>query len=542
MPFPIIDLFAGPGGLGEGFSSIYDENNNRVFQIKLSIEKDPNAHQTLRLRSFFRQFSKGQVPKEYYDFIRGDISLQELYSLYPQEFKQANDESWCATLGSPDEGDENAVTNEEVDQKISRALGGRKDWLLIGGPPCQAYSLVGRSRRQETVLNEEKDKRVGLYKEYLRIIAEHIPAVFVMENVKGLLSARTENNNVFSKILSDLRDPTLPFRTIVNENRVKYHIYSLSTLPRGIDLHTNEPQYNPQDFLIKSENYGIPQKRHRIILLGLRSDINIIPDILVARKPVVLRDVIDRLPKLRSGITRSLEASSWVVDETGNRKKKRKYKKINDSFEIWSQSIIDFDAKLNAKNKNRNLHSLFANSKGGNFVRSLDYDISIHNPLKEWFFDNNLRGVLHHESRSHLLQDIFRYYFAANFTLKKGVFPKMLDYQAAGNGLLPDHENATSGKFNDRFRVQLPNDAATTVTSHISKDGHYFIHYDPFQARSLTVREAARIQTFPDNYYFYGGRTQQYHQVGNAVPPFLAFQIGRIVKDVLINLNYEGDY
>lgn len=539
MPIPIIDLFAGPGGLGEGFSSVLDEKGNRTFQIKLSIEKDPYAHQTLRLRSFFRQFSNGQVPQDYYEFVRGEIELNELYKRYPEQFIKADQEAWCATLGASEGNDPYATTNEEIDRRIIGALNGRRYWVLIGGPPCQAYSLVGRSRRQETVLDEDKDIRVGLYKEYLRIIAKHNPAIFVMENVKGLLSAKTkENDSIFSKILNDLRDPNAPFMEVLDENRVRYHVYSLSTLPKQRDSLNGEPVFAPKDFLIKSENYGIPQKRHRVILLGIRSDINVIPDVLVQRELVTLRDVIGELPKLRSGINRSFESAEWIVDEEGKRKKKRKYAKVVDTFENWSDSILAFDKNFNGNLENQDLRTRFAESLGKEFVKSNTYDLDIESWVHDWFFDPNLRGISHHVSRNHLLQDIYRYYFAAKFTQEKGTFPKMHDYAEAGNNLLPDHENAASGKFNDRFRVQQPDDAATTVTSHISKDGHYFIHYDPLQARTLTVREAARIQTFPDNYYFYGGRTQQYHQVGNAVPPYLAYQIGAIVKSILIEL-YE---
>ena len=116
----------------------------------------------------------------------------------------------------------------------------------------------------------------------------------------------------------------------------------------------------------------------------------------------------------------------------------------------------------------------------------------------------------------------------------------MRDYERLSPSIMPDHDSAKTGKFEDRFRVQLPDIAATTVTCHISKDGHYFIHYDPKQCRSFTVREAARVQTFPDNYLFCGARTAQFHQVGNAVPPYLAYQIGEIVKDLLIEVQNQN--
>ena len=130
--------------------------------------------------------------------------------------------------------------------------------------------------------------------------------------------------------------------------------------------------------------------------------------------------------------------------------------------------------------------------------------------------------------------DLRRYYYASVFADVTGRSPKLSDFPKS---LLPAHQNVELGRtgkmFSDRFRVQLPDQVATTITSHISKDGHYFIHYDPSQCRSLTVREAARLQTFPDNYSFQGPRTAQYHQVGNAVPPYLAAQIAEIIADVL---------
>lgn len=133
-----------------------------------------------------------------------------------------------------------------------------------------------------------------------------------------------------------------------------------------------------------------------------------------------------------------------------------------------------------------------------------------------------------------MASDLRRYMYAAIFADVTGKSPKLSDFPQS---LLPDHDNIELGvsghMFSDRFRVQLPDQVSTTITSHISKDGHYFIHYDPIQCRSLTVREAARLQTFPDNYCFLGTRTSQYHQVGNAVPPHLAGQIAEIVGEVL---------
>ena len=141
-----------------------------------------------------------------------------------------------------------------------------------------------------------------------------------------------------------------------------------------------------------------------------------------------------------------------------------------------------------------------------------------------------LDGYFNHESRSHMDTDLKRYFFNVIYSDVKDKSPLLADYPEL---LLPEHKNTKSGNHKDRFRTVLKHLPGKTITSHISKDGHAYIHYDPKQCRSLTVREAARIQSFPDNYYFCGHRTQQYHQVGNAVPPYLAYQIAGIVHQII---------
>lgn len=514
---PVVDLFAGPGGLAEGFSSIF-KKKQRVFDIKLSIEMDESAHKTLELRSFFRQFPKDKLPKEYYEVL-SEIDLEkreekkiQLFEKFEVEHAAAKREAWLAELGNKE------YPPSLVDKRIKEALKGKRNWVLIGGPPCQAFSLVGRSRVGGV---HEEDHRVFLYKEYLRIIAEHQPAVFVMENVKGLLSASLNGEKLFNWILRDLQDPSSVFKNTV---KTKYKIYSLVKSDIKQD----------KDYLIKAEEYGIPQKRHRVILLGIREDLNVIPKTLNKREKVTLESVIGKLPKIRSGINRRFIDSEFI-----DGKKKRRYKKIHDDSRIWEKHINNFKKEIiswnglsNYKNKKEVIASEFC--KGSEFVPSIN-TIEKNHPLTNWYLDEKLKGIPNHQSRSHLLEDLKRYMFAAIFTLSEGRFPRMHDYENHNKDLLPDHKSAKTGKFADRFRVQLPNEPATTITSHISKDGHYFIHYDPDQCRSLTVREAARIQTFPDNYLFCGSRTAQYHQVGNAVPPYLSKQIGDIVKQILLN-------
>jgi DNA (cytosine-5)-methyltransferase 1 len=515
MSIPIIDIFAGPGGLGEGFSQLKDKEGKRFFDIKLSIEKEVNAHKTLELRSFFRQFSPDRdVPKEYYDLLKIEdekerIAFREkLFNvLYPKEGRRARKEAWQVTLGVEDP--------KEIDHRIKKGLKGEKDWVLIGGPPCQAYSLAGRSRVGGI---HEDDHRVFLYKEYLRVIAMHKPAVFVMENVKGLLSAKVRDESIFHKIHEDLTQPGIAFGV----ECPGYKVYSLVNHPDRIDDSGNPVYQNPKDFLIKSEKYGIPQTRHRVILLGVREDVDSgWTYILKEEDPVSVKDVIGTLPKLRSGLSRTID-SIRVVDG----KSKVKYRNLIDSSDAWRNVVTSTIREVSDKKKAPSVE-IPVNGRGRPFIKGKV--ILKGNPLKRWYRDENLEGVCNHETRAHMPEDLKRYFFLSLHAKENGFSLKM-DEEDFLEKYLPKHKNAKSGKFTDRFRVQVANAPGTTVTSHISKDGHYFIHYDPYQCRSLTVREAARIQTFPDNYFFWGSRTAQYVQVGNAVPPLLANKIAKIVK------------
>lgn len=518
MAIPIVDIFAGPGGLGEGFTSFFDRDpKKKRFKIILSIEKDEHAHKTLTLRSFYRQFNLGDIPHEYYDFLSGKISLDELYAKWPMEADKAKKESWLAKLGN----DSDAVSNELVDKRISEGLNGEKDWLLIGGPPCQAYSIVGRSRRQETILDETKDTRVGLYKQYLRILAMHDPAVFIMENVKGLLSAKTKESPIFSMILKDLSDPVgalfIDNKKVANKLSCPgYRIYSIVIAPKDFDAN-NKPVYKQEDYIIHAEKFGIPQTRHRVILLGIRNNINFIPEVLSPQNEIPISYVINGLPKIRSSLS-----------------------KIRDNGEAWKATIhkilsqgvltgIDIQVKEEIVRQLKVI-TIPKEESGAEFIPQNKVEI---NYCQNWFLDKQLEGVCNHAARGHMESDLLRYFFAACFANINKRSPKLEDFPLK---LLPAHKNVNAAlkddKFVDRFRVQIPNIPCKTVTSHISKDGHYYIHPDPSQCRSLTVREAARIQTFPDNYYFCGPRTSQFIQVGNAVPPLLANKIAGIVYNV----------
>jgi len=508
---PVIDLFAGPGGLAEGISAFTSDQKAKPFNISLSVEKEYSAWKTLRLRAFTRQFDK-KLPPEYYDYIAGKLGNSpedELFKRYPDEAAKANLEALQFTLGED--------SHDDLDGMIQKRLEGTKNWILIGGPPCQAYSLAGRARNKaNTEYRAEDDNRHFLYRQYLRIIEKFHPAVFVMENVKGILSSKVNGELVFHNILSDLKDPS---KAISKKGCPQYKIYSLvQEMKEGEEI-------DPHDFIICSEKYGIPQARHRVILLGVREDIVGKPNLLTPQKPITVANVIGDIPRLRSGHSKS---------------------KGDDSFEHWL-SVLDKELQRTLKDiPNHDVsHAMdlaFQKIKTQASHRGSKWLVPFKNSyqgmpkaLVSWYRDNNLNGIINHESRGHMDSDLVRYLFCSSYVMlhendKFRTSPTLANFPS---NLLPAHKNVNSGKFVDRFKVQERNHPASTITCHIAKDGHYFIHYDPTQCRSLTVREAARIQTFPDNYFFEGNRTEQYVQVGNAVPPLLAKQIADIVYKLL---------
>lgn len=507
---PVIDLFAGPGGLCEGFSSVVDATGARRFAVKASIEKDPVAHRTLLLRAIFRKFPKGEVPDCYYDYVRGKVTREQFlaHPYIKDAAEHAFEEARCAELG--------VTPAKEVDGWIRQALGNQTDWVLIGGPPCQAYSLAGRSRlRSKDVKKFEADAKHFLYTEYLRIIQEFAPAVFVMENVKGMLNSKNAGKHIFERILADLKAP----RADLN-----YEV-------RSLVVHKKEGGLDPNDYVIEADNHGIPQSRHRVILFGIRSDLAMAtpalaeqPESFLLRKlthKVGVSAALAGLPPLRSRLSKEPDSQdAWM----------KVLRKAPDSLKGWRMPVRSaIEEAMEKFTKRAEKLSAF----GSPFIEiDVNPKEAMPRNLQDWYLDPKLGGVLQHETRSHMRSDLHRYMFAACFAATKKCVPDLRNFPPK---LLPDHANVDDETipFKDRFRVQMGEHPSSTVVAHIKKDGHYYIHPDPAQCRSLTAREAARLQTFPDNYFFEGTRTEQYGQIGNAVPPLLARQIGQIILDFM---------
>lgn len=544
MPVPVIDLFAGPGGLGEGLS----RSSKVEFRTVISIEKDEMAACTLTLRAAHRALARslrGLDPQQI-DEVWKTWDRVIAVSDWRETLKQLADQGGALIADACAEAsrealqfelgpDRHAKTTELIRERLAPYMrDGRlpDNTVLIGGPPCQAYSLVGRARnRGKDDYLPEKDHRHFLYKEYLQVIAEFRPAIFVMENVKGILTSTVEGSRIFESIKSDLRHPGRACGIHEEEG------YVLVSLMKGADGSFAPPEPAAEEFIVRTELLGLPQARHRVIICGIREDVferaGYRVETLVATPPTHVRDVIDDLPKLRPALSWRGGGASWLSSF--------RHSMYAEAVRELSQSDYLAQRRIVMRMEDAVTRMALTELESG-AERLPVFRHSVPARHESWYADRMIRVLANHESRSHMPEDLVRYLFVSVYGQETGSSPRLVDFPKA---LLPKHrnvdpENVSAAIFKDRFRVQVSGSHSTTVTSHIGKDGHAFIHHDPVQCRSLTVREAARLQTFPDSYVFLGNRTSQYSQVGNAVPPMLACRIGGVIGAVLRRAGLAG--
>lgn len=504
----VIDLFAGAGGLSEGFATFRPKKHaeGSGFEVSIAAEMNCEAHASLQLRAFYRRLveREGGRSRTYRAFLRACATSE---NLDPETFfsatghkrlwAEASRETPRLTLGQP--SDDRLLT--------ARArLAARKDQglVIVGGPPCQAYSLVGRSRKANVPsFRERGDDRTFLYREYVKLIASCSPDVFVMENVRGLLSSKVGGRRLMDEILQQLSRPSENAARRSKRGGPEYVIVPVH-VPRGQVRDPNRARENPSEFLVKCEEHGIAQARHRVLIMGVRADhwakARHTPGFALREAPSFTA-IAGNLPRLRSGLSRGKDdADRWLA-----------------AVETQRMEV------LRAVRRHRGLRSDGA-------ITSILKDLAFESLPRDAASSNQKYPLLHHGTRTHMPSDLGRYVFCAAYARARGVSPRSSDFPSE---LAPKHRNWDTGKFADRFKVQVEGRPAATVTCHLAKDGHAFIHPDPAQARSLTVREAARLQTFPDDYFFVGSRTAKFNQVGNAVPPALARQVAGVVWGIL---------
>lgn len=518
-----IDLFAGTGGLSEGFS-------RAGFKVAISIEKESIECETLRQRKLHNELLHSKQEDLAMRLASEEASFSSFEESHPKIASRVKEQVAQIELGT--------AAFSTVYDTISNALKKRKDGalILLGGPPCQAYSIVGRARKVgQTMLDKDptalsefyKDQKHTLYREYLKVLSVFTPEIFIMENVKGILSAKTSPDapagSVIEKIFSDLQSP---FKALASDQdfmketeelgisfrRDNYVLFPFPASETSDLFDKDGASISKKDFTIKSEKYNIPQTRHRVIICGVRRDIFESlgrPGVLSEASSIVsVQDMIGSLPKLRSKITKEkVPDNEWALRV---KKEVAKLTSITDIDIVDGCNTVEYPCE-------------------GQVESNIEFTE---------FIEDSLGVITNHKTRSHMVSDLARYYFCADFAERERKSPKIEDWPVSD--LIPNHADINrSGNrphasgFSDRFKVQIWDRPSSTITSHISKDGHYFIHPDKTQCRSLSVREAARLQTFPDSYQFCGGISKQFHQIGNAVPPYLAYQIAKLIKKYL---------
>lgn len=410
-----IDLFAGAGGLSEGFI-------RAGFKPIAHVEMDKAACNTLLTRTVYHHLKGTPEFEKYISYIKGEgVSRDILYELLPESKKKS-------VINLPI-GDE---TNDQIFKQIDWLKGNKTIDLIIGGPPCQAYSLAGRSRDKNKMKN---DSRNYLFVQYAKYLDYYQPKFFVFENVLGLLSAKDKDGHNYLELMKDL------YRSVGYETEYK---------------------------VLEAKDYGVLQNRKRIILIGRRgTESGFYPEFKKWIPGVTVSELLNDLKPLKAG-----EGNFFATP----------YKEPASEYLNISQ------------------------------IR------------------NGINFTTQHIARPHTEQDK-EIYMVAISKWNKG---ERLDYNELPNRL-KTHNNTHS--FVDRFKVVPANlPASQTVVAHIARDGHYYIHPDIEQNRSLTPREAARLQSFPDDFYFEGAtekpsRTAAFKQIGNAVPPLMAEKIAKKLKD-----------
>lgn len=409
MRLTYIDIFAGAGGLSEGFQQ------NGFYPVA-HVEMKREACLTLKTRCAYHYLKENDELDIYKKYLRKEISREELYSHIPQSILST-------VLNETMSETEMPRLYDQIDSLMMGQVVDHID-VLVGGPPCQAYSLVGRARSDTRM---EGDPRNYLYTLYCEVLEKYKPKAFVFENVPGLLTAKQ------GTYFADM------------QNRFRLAGYKLDHR------------------VLNAKDYGVLQNRRRVILIGWREDLGFdYPDIPKVSEKYSVNEMLKDLPSIQPG------------------EKNNNYS--SDATEYLKNSGIRTD-----------------------------------DDILTW-----------HEARPNLERDRQIYRWAIEAWEKDHARLKYTDLPEE----LCTHKNRTS--FLDRFKVVAKDEEYTqTMVAHISKDGHYYIHPDICQARSISVREAARIQSFPDNYYFEGGRTAAYLQIGNAVPPLMASAIAKQIKKQL---------
>lgn len=409
MSLKYIDLFAGAGGLSEGFIRC-------GFEPLAHVEMNKDACDTLRTRTAFHYLKEENRIEEYYDYVKGKISRDELWLKIPEHLIN----SVINTEISPE-------TLPSIFEKIDKQLGKQKVDLVIGGPPCQAYSVAGRARDPKGMT---EDPRNHLYKYYVEFLKRYKPKMFVFENVPGILSA---NNGGYLELIFEA---------------------------------VSEAGYELDKKVLNAKHFGVLQDRKRVIIIGWKKNLKCKYPQFEENEPryEILKDLFSDLPKIKNG------QGEWGVVE---------YAKETNTYLEKSgiRNGMDFTSQHIARPNNQN-------------------DLEIYKiAVNKWVSEN-----------------------------------KRLNYAELPERLIK-HSNTKS--FTNRFQVVNHAGVSHTVVAHICADGHYYIHPDIKQNRSITVREAARIQSFPDDYFFEKSRTTAFKQIGNAVPVLMAEGIANKIREMI---------